>query len=266
MNKYGNSKVKSGLIGAVIVLALGGTGVFAINTGDGVQNANVAQAKKGSDDISHMDDDKYSKMLSTNEVKNLKIVKSAGSSVTEVELEEEHGEWFYKVKHADGKEHFYDAYSGKTKHKTDRMMHDDYYATPMKKDTTSRSINSSRAAQIAKDHNGGGTIRKIERETEHGAAIYSVRFTDDARVDVRAYDGAIVRVEPGDDDKKYDRGDKRDDKKDDREYKKYDDSGRSGYDNQLIYCNWLNACDKLFVARFLFGEITHSPYDTALVY
>lgn len=37
------------------------------------------------------------------------------------------------------------------------------------------------------------TIRKIEVETEDGAVVISVRFTDNSRVDVRASDGQITR-------------------------------------------------------------------------
>ena len=223
MNIYGNSKIKSGLIGAVIVLALGGAGAFAINKSADVPNANVAQAKDGSKDDTRIDATRSGELLSIDEVKDLSTVKSAGSAVSEVELEEEHGAWLYKVQLANGKELFFDARSGEATDKNDRMMNDNHQAMPIVNDTTLQSITSRRAAQIAKDHNGGGIIRKIERETEHGAAIYSVRFNDGARVDVQASDGAIVRVESGDNDKESDRNDKRGD---DRGWSKDDDSRR----------------------------------------
>lgn len=39
------------------------------------------------------------------------------------------------------------------------------------------------------------TVKKVEIEHEHGTLVYSVRFSDSSRVDVRASDGAVVRSE-----------------------------------------------------------------------
>lgn len=56
-------------------------------------------------------------------------------------------------------------------------------------------IGEAAAKTIANGRLSGKTIEKVEIETEEGVKVYSVRYTDDSRVDVRATDGAIVRVE-----------------------------------------------------------------------
>lgn len=57
------------------------------------------------------------------------------------------------------------------------------------------SISLDQAKAIALNAFPDKTIQKVELEMEHGVLVYSVRFTDDSRVDVRASDGVIVRSE-----------------------------------------------------------------------
>ncbi|HEX7259601.1 MAG TPA: PepSY domain-containing protein [Candidatus Saccharimonadia bacterium] len=58
------------------------------------------------------------------------------------------------------------------------------------------TITLTSAKSIAMAQHPGSTIRKVELETEDGVLVYSVRFVDGARVDVRASTGAIERNEP----------------------------------------------------------------------
>lgn len=57
------------------------------------------------------------------------------------------------------------------------------------------SISLDQAKAIALGVFPGKTIKAIETEQEHGALVYSVRFTDESRVDVQASDGAVLRTE-----------------------------------------------------------------------
>jgi uncharacterized membrane protein YkoI len=57
------------------------------------------------------------------------------------------------------------------------------------------SISLDQAKAIALNVFPDKTIQKVELEMEHGVLVYSVRFTDDSRVDVRASDGVIVSSE-----------------------------------------------------------------------
>jgi uncharacterized membrane protein YkoI len=61
--------------------------------------------------------------------------------------------------------------------------------------SSASDIGEAAAKTIANGRLSGKTIEKVEIETEEGVKVYSVRYTDDSRVDVRASDGAILRVE-----------------------------------------------------------------------
>lgn len=67
--------------------------------------------------------------------------------------------------------------------------------TPSQSGGTSSDIGEASAKTIANNRLPSRTIEEVEIETEEGVKIYSIRYTDDSRVDVRATDGAIVRVE-----------------------------------------------------------------------
>ncbi|MGE3660563.1 MAG: PepSY domain-containing protein [Pseudonocardia sp.] len=62
-------------------------------------------------------------------------------------------------------------------------------------------ITPQAAADAAVAHVGGGQVESIEREVEHGAAIWEVEVVRDGvehDVDVAAEDGAVLRVDRDD--------------------------------------------------------------------
>ncbi len=69
-----------------------------------------------------------------------------------------------------------------------------------------QDISAEQAAQIAITYRGGGQVRKVERENEHGMEVYEVKFIDGAEVYVAASDGAVVyaRLDKADDREKHD--------------------------------------------------------------
>ncbi len=70
---------------------------------------------------------------------------------------------------------------------------DDSSTTPAP--ATAGGISEADARSIALDRLPGKTVEKVELELEEGVNVYSVRFTDKSRVDVRQSDGAVVRVD-----------------------------------------------------------------------
>lgn len=68
------------------------------------------------------------------------------------------------------------------------------------------SISTDEAISIAQGVYPSAKVEKVEIETEDGVTVYSVRFSNSARVDVRATDGRVVRTEPGDQEDKSDDG------------------------------------------------------------
>lgn len=59
----------------------------------------------------------------------------------------------------------------------------------------STGITRDQAIAIANERLPEKTIKDVKDELEYGVPLFSVRYTDDSRVDVRRSDGAIVRVE-----------------------------------------------------------------------
>ena len=114
-----------------------------------------------------------------------------GISIASVELEQEEGVLVYKVKFSDGTYKLYDARTGEMVAKSDleidASVPADFVATV--------SIDTARATAQGVFPNKA--VKKIELETENGVVVYSVRFTDDSRVDVSAVDGTVVRSQDG---------------------------------------------------------------------
>lgn len=59
----------------------------------------------------------------------------------------------------------------------------------------STGITRDQAIAIANERLPEKTIKDVKDELEYGVPLFSVRYADDSRVDVRRSDGAIVRVE-----------------------------------------------------------------------
>jgi uncharacterized membrane protein YkoI len=113
-----------------------------------------------------------------------------GAQIIGVELENENGNVQYKVKLSDGRVLIFDAKSGsKVLTNTGVPVENDQ---PLPATT---GITIDRAREIAQVRRPGKSVRKIETEIERGVLVYSVRFTDDGRVDVNAATGAIERAE-----------------------------------------------------------------------
>ena len=62
------------------------------------------------------------------------------------------------------------------------------------------AVSAEQAAEVAVSYRGGGTVREVEREDEHGTLVYEVKFTDGAKVYVDAATGQVVYARVGDGD------------------------------------------------------------------
>lgn len=119
----------------------------------------------------------------------------AGATITQVEIENEHGAVLYKVKFSDGSFRLYDAVTG--------LPYVDTASGEVENDESVPAgfvagITIQQARDTAAAQRPGKTITKIELETEEGKVVYSVRFSDDGRVDVDATNGSVVRVRGAD--------------------------------------------------------------------
>lgn len=113
-----------------------------------------------------------------------------GVTVIHVELEQNSAGLVYKAQVSDGTVIVYNARTGariKSVEKTEKsteVLPAGYVA----------GISFSKALEIARNQQPGSKVYKIELEMEDGIVVYSVRFTDKARVDVDAMNGTIVRT------------------------------------------------------------------------
>jgi uncharacterized membrane protein YkoI len=110
-----------------------------------------------------------------------------GVSISSVELELEENVLVYKVKFTNGTFKLYNARTGEMVAKSDLEID----ASVPADFVAGVTIESARAT--AQGVFPDKTIVKIELETEEQVVVYSVRFSDDSRVDVSAVDGSIVR-------------------------------------------------------------------------
>lgn len=178
----------------VVVLALvAGAGVYIY----GLQNNNDQDALSNANEVQKISLSKPlpADLLSLDKVRELAAADKPNLAIQQIELESEHGQLLYKVRLADGSFVLYNARSGV------KVTKQAGQPAEVEKDTSlpadfQAGISFDKAREIALAQKPGGQIRKIELEMEHGVAVFSVRFTDDARIDVNAANGEIVRTKP----------------------------------------------------------------------
>lgn len=113
-----------------------------------------------------------------------------GVTVIHMELEQSGSGLVYKAELSDGTVTVYNARtgthirSGVASEKTTEVLPTDL----------STGISFARALETARAEKPGSKVYKIELEREAGVLVYSVRFSDKARVDVDAQNGVIVRT------------------------------------------------------------------------
>jgi uncharacterized membrane protein YkoI len=171
------------LAGASLVLAsLVGTGSFLYSKNRSEQSS-LRQVELPTN---------LSGIKSVDEIRNLTTaLPLTGQTVSSFELENEEGALLYKVKYSDGSFKLFNARSGELFNKSSIEIDESVPASFVA--TTTIDTARNRAQEVFPDK----TITKIELETENGVVVYSVRFSDDSRVDVSASDGSIVRSRNG---------------------------------------------------------------------
>lgn len=109
-------------------------------------------------------------------------------SISAIELENEDEGLLYKVKFSNGTFKLFDARTGTMVSKSDLEID----ASVPADFVAGVTIESARAT--AQGVFPDKTVVKIELEMEGTVVVYSVRFSDDSRVDVSAVDGSVVRT------------------------------------------------------------------------
>lgn len=186
-DQRGFTVVEVGIVIAVVVVigALGWKFYEAKFGGDQVSSVNE---RSSNIDITP---DTLTDLADIEQIQQEAVGDKSGITVVHIELEQkDDGTLVYKVQLSDGTVTVYNAKTGV------------FVKTVMDSEKTSESlpvnftsgISFTRALEIARGEKPDSKVYKIELEQEDGIVVYSVRFSDKARVDVNALDGAIVRV------------------------------------------------------------------------
>ncbi len=226
-----------GLIAAfVLVAVVGFAGWRVMNQNDDEPQLSVDTSIK-TEDVQTLPDD-ISDIKSLTEIQTLAGEQAAGLSIIGIELETEHNATVYVVYLSDGSKLVFDARTAERVIKSDNgTKSDNEQSIPA---GFVAGISIQQAIDVAKKEHPNAKVRKVELESEEGIVVYSVRFTDDSRVDVSAVDGSIKRVktENGDttkksnsDDDDSDADDSNDDSSDDSSADISDDQNDSDEDN-----------------------------------
>lgn len=180
---------------------------------------------------------------SLDEIISLATSEIAARQVVTVELEQETEGLVYSIKLSDGNVLVFDAKTGK------RIQLDSPDSADTDGDTPlpvgfKPAVTLETALNTAKSQRTGKAVEKVELEVEDGIVVYSVRFSDDGRVEIDATTGSVLRIrEPGepevklqDDDNDMDddgqpNGQDTDDDNDDIEDTDDDDNDNDGVDN-----------------------------------
>jgi uncharacterized membrane protein YkoI len=129
-------------------------------------------------------------LVDLSEIRQNAIADKNGVTVVHVELEQSGDKLVYKAELSDGTVTVYNARTGARisskalAEKTSEVLPAD----------VTTGISFAKALEVAKAEKPGSKVYKIELELEGGVVVYSVRFTDQARVDVNAQSGAVVRT------------------------------------------------------------------------
>ncbi|OGD61653.1 hypothetical protein A3A71_00255 [Candidatus Berkelbacteria bacterium RIFCSPLOWO2_01_FULL_50_28] len=124
-----------------------------------------------------------------------------GQTIVSIELEDEDAGLVYKVKLGNPEGVlFFNAETGEQiiDPSEDKADSDEVESSDEIPADFVAAISVAQARSIAEGQRPGKTVRKIELDMEESKVVYSVKFTDDGRVDVDATTGAVLRVrEPG---------------------------------------------------------------------
>ncbi len=179
----------------------------------GVQVGDILQVSQQATDDTVID---ASNVIPIDVARKAATAASPGKTVRKIELETEDGILVYSVRFTDGSRVDIHATTGEvvlskpeekkaedSSSSSESTSGSSSGSSETKKPEDSSSSQSTEAGGISADQARATaqktlpelTIEKVESETEEGIAVWSVRFTDGSRVDVRKSDGVVVRTD-----------------------------------------------------------------------
>lgn len=180
---------------AVVVVALVSLVGWRVYDANFRQDNQVNRSAGQLEEITLPDD--LSGIASIDQIAQSLVAENPDTHLTNVELKKRELGLLYEITLSNGTVYLIDAATGQrintsTEDESDHLEDDDHALPP----AFDGGIGFVRARNLALAKKPEGKIIKIQLEVEEGVVVYSVRFSDKARVDVNAKDGSIVRVKP----------------------------------------------------------------------
>ena len=180
------------LLGAIVVLAVVGAAGWRVLSNDS-NTTNLSVDTPTQQTLAEQLPADLTGIKPIAEIYSLAEAQKVGVTVTGVELESEDGQVVYVVHFSDGSIVAFDANSGDVVQLSDDND-DDINDDDSLPSSFVAGISIKDAIDIAKAERPGSTLEKVELEVENGIVVFSVRFTDESRVDVRADNGKVQRL------------------------------------------------------------------------
>lgn len=189
-NQAGFTPVEILIVIAVVglIAGVGYTAYNAFSRADSKQLNSIS-----SNELLENSQDEIDQILGLPEMQKIAVAELANTDIIGIELEVDDGVLVYVVHYADGSSLVFDAISGSKLELADNN-NDEIEDGEIIPAYFVADVSIQEAIAIAKEQRPGSQLRKVEIELEDGVVVYSVRFTDDSRVDVRASDGEIQRL------------------------------------------------------------------------
>lgn len=170
----------------VLMVTVGGAGYYVYNrqnnSNDSLTNLSADEANS----IAEALPDDISGVVEFSTIQS----KITDKTIAQIELQTEDGSLVFKVTFTDGTATYFDALTGLAADKdVDTSEAEDTEALPA---SFVPGVTFAQARATAMTEMPGKSIIKIELELEEGSVVYSVRFSDNSRVDVNAVTGAVV--------------------------------------------------------------------------
>lgn len=181
----GFSIIEVGIV-VVVVAIIGFLGWKFYDTKVNQSQVNNAAQKAAVD----MVPESLSELTEISKIQDDALTDKPGVTVVHLELEQSGDTLVYKAELSDGTVTVYNARTG-ARLRTVTATEKTSEVLPANITT---GIGFAKALEIARAEKPGSKAYKIELELEGGVLVYSVRFSDKARVDVNAQTGEIVRT------------------------------------------------------------------------
>lgn len=176
------------VIGVVVVVIIGLLGwKFFSSMQSNTQKSDVADSSK----TAEIDTTKLTDLADLATIQKSALDGKSDVTITGIQLKTEDGKLVYQATLSDGTVLTFDATSGAKLSEEKEKADDTAKSLPA---NFSGGIGLARAVEVALKAAPNSAVKEIELEEDDGTLVYHIKFTNEARVDVDATTGEVVRT------------------------------------------------------------------------